>query len=114
MGRQSSTSCAGCEELRQRVLIRSPSEFRKALRVVQANLDDNTIKGVGKTAPEVASDISAMLVTGKWDDYVEYSFECNSCGQHFRLSVETYRGAVGSWDSTANPSWLSRLTVRCR
>jgi hypothetical protein len=40
---------------------------------------------------------STLAANGPWPDVLQYYFHCTACGQSFRLEVETYHGAGGSW-----------------
>ena len=42
--------------------------------------------------------ISKIPDDGPWPDYIEMHFEDAKSGERYRLSVETYHGAGGSWE----------------
>jgi hypothetical protein len=95
---QRTAGCGRCQNLVIDYRIQTPGEFRKALRVVRANLDDRTIVLLGSEESERAFDLTEA---GPWPDFIEHEFQCSSCGQVFRLGVETYHGAGGEWAPVA-------------
>src|SRR5262245_22237978 len=90
--------CERCEELHQRIAIRSPGELTRAIRVIHSNLEDGTLEQARRT--DVGSSTTPFLSvpeSGPWDDILLYDFSCCSCGSRFRLSAETYHGRGGEW-----------------
>ena len=91
-------ACEKCTDLMQAIVVERPSDLEMVLRVVQANLGDGTIVPEplpGSVLPAVA--IEKLNAAGPWPDAIESAFRCTQCGQRFRLGVETYHGAGGSW-----------------
>lgn len=86
--------CPACKDLNIEFQIRFPSDLRKAIAVVSDHLADGTISNVttGDGLP-----FDELVSSGKWDDVLLYHFQCNTCGQLFRLSAETYHGSGGRW-----------------
>jgi hypothetical protein len=86
--------CLSCKDLNIEFRIKLPSDLKKAIAVARDNLADGTIldvtTGDGKPFDELVS-------SEKWDDVLLYHFQCNTCGQRFELSAETYHGSGGSW-----------------
>ena len=71
------------------------------LRVIRANLADGTLldctpRGL---APSVA--FPALLDDGPWPDFATGEFSCARCGERFRLAVDMYHGAGGTWEAVA-------------
>ena len=92
--------CASCDALDIELVIRSPGELAKAIRVVQGNLSDGTleeIEGLGSSNAPFLSDVSEH---GPWPDHMEYHFKCVWCGSRYKLTAETFHGAGGSWSPT--------------
>ena len=91
-------ACDRCEELHLTVAIRTSGELRAAVGVIQANLDDGTLRQESLTAVGASSGpLRRVGEDGTWDDLVWYQFSCRSCGARFELSVETYHGRGGEW-----------------
>ncbi len=91
-------ACEKCNDLMQTIEVQRPSDLEMVLRVVQANLADGTLvpaPSSGSMVPPVA--IEKLNPAGPWPDAIESCFRCTQCGQSFRLGVETYHGAGGSW-----------------
>jgi len=86
--------CSLCQELQVEFAIRTPGELAKAIRVVQANVADGSLK---VESPDRSSPIQDLKADGPWADIISYRFSCAQCGTHFELSAETYHGAGGSW-----------------
>ena len=90
--------CDQCIDLRLTTEIRTPGEFRKALRVIQSNLGDRSIIDITQPAHSPSGKFDDLTESGPWPDYVEHYFECTHCGCRFRLAVDTYHGAGGAWE----------------
>ena len=90
--------CDQCSDLRLTTEIRPPGEFRKALRVIRANLSDGSIDDITQPAHSPLSKFEDLSESGPWPDYVEHYFECTGCGWRFRLAVDTYHGGGGAWE----------------
>jgi len=93
--------CKHCGDVCQVYKIVSPSDLKKAIRVVQDNIADGIV---------IESDFwpqqnlkishepfSGIQVNGPYDDFLIYYFECPECKQLFQLSAETYHGSGGLW-----------------
>ena len=93
--------CEHCLEVNQTIRIDTPRELIKAIRVVRANLADNTIVPSTfwptGTIRFSQTPFDALTEDGPWDDVMCYYFKCPECGKHFKLSAETYHGAGGWW-----------------
>ena len=87
--------CSSCKDLNTEFLIRLPSDLRQAILVTRDNLADGTISDV--TTGGDCKPFDELVSSGKWDDVFLYRFRCNTCGQLFELSAETYHGAGGRW-----------------
>ena len=98
-------SCPRCKELHLRFEIRSPGELAQAVRIVQANLKDETLEQVPREGLGVSTKpFPSLSETGPWDDVLLYEFSCRSCGARFRLSADTYHGQGGDWMPVDEPS----------
>ena len=87
--------CNSCKDLNIEFRIKLPSDLRKAVAVARDNLADGTISDViigGDCKP-----FDELVSSGQWDDVLLYHLKCNTCGQVFELSAETYHGAGGWW-----------------
>lgn len=87
--------CNSCKALNLEFKIKLPSELKKAFAVARDNLADSTISNI--TTGGDCKPFDELVASGKWDDVLRYHFQCNSCGQKFELSAETYHGAGGWW-----------------
>ena len=87
--------CSSCKDLNTEFRIKFPSDLRKAIAVTRDNLADGTISNV--TTAGDCKPFDELVTSGKWDDVLLYHFKCNTCGQLFELSAETYHGAGGWW-----------------
>jgi hypothetical protein len=92
-------SCEKCRELMQTVEVRTPQDFQVVLRVVKANVKDQTIEQHVASAARVVPSITidSLGEGGPWPDVLDEQFRCLTCGQGFRLEAETYHGAGGHW-----------------
>lgn len=95
-------SCEKCRELMQTVEIRTPRDLQMVLRVVKANLQDQTIEQrvapAARVMPSVT--IDSLSEGGSWPDVLDEQFRCLTCGQSFHFEAETYHGAGGHWRPT--------------
>ena len=94
--------CPTCRGYAEVVRIRQPHEYFDLLRQIRTLLQEGTLQlESGNCAlDEVQKDKA-------WPcDHIEHEFSCCSCGQHFRLGVETYHGSGGLWEAVppANPN----------
>ena len=87
--------CSSCKDLNTEFQINLPSDLRKAIAVTRDNLADGTISDI--TMNEDCQPFDELVSSGKWDDVLLYHFKCNTCGQLFELSAETYHGSGGWW-----------------
>jgi len=87
--------CPSCKDLNTEFQIKLPSDLRQAIAVTRDNLADGTISDV--TTGGNCKPFDELVSSGKWDDVLLYRFRCNTCGQLFELSAETYHGAGGRW-----------------
>jgi hypothetical protein len=102
--------CDKCRELYVRFAITYPGELRKAIRIASQNCADGTL--VERVfAPQLGNGASFMEIAagGNWGDFVDFRFECTSCGEKYRLLAETYHGSGGCWEpegADASPEQL--------
>ena len=91
-------ACAKCAELRVEHPVRSPGELRKTISVIRSEIEAGILSEVPADKGIEGSRTSfAQLLGGTSDDVVLCRFRCNSCGQQFRLSCDTYHGSGGTW-----------------
>ena len=89
------TVCNSCKDLNASFQIKLPSDLRQTIAVTRDNLADGTISDV--TTGGDCKPFDELVSSGKLDDVLLYHFKCNTCGQMFELSAETYHGAGGWW-----------------
>ena len=90
--------CETCNDLQVKSEIRTPGEFRKALRIIRNCLTNDAIRDITQPAHSPSGQFEDLSESGPWPDYVEHYFECTNCDWRFRLAVETYHGAGGAWE----------------
>lgn len=79
------------------VSIRSPRELTVLLQHVKRCLSTGVLQQISlPNSLAAAADIAQLPDAGPWPDYVAAYFK-NDQGQHYKLTVETYHGAGGSW-----------------
>jgi hypothetical protein len=89
--------CGKCKDLRTVFPIKLPSDLRQVILLAKQNVADGTISVVESETGQGSKPFDRLSVSGGWDDFVHYVFMCNSCGQRFQLSAETYHGQGGEW-----------------
>ena len=78
--------------------IRTPQEFTRVLREIKHALASGKLRQVRPAQAAFAmDDITSVNEDGPWPDYVEAYFEDVSTRAVYKLAVETYHGAGGSW-----------------
>jgi hypothetical protein len=75
--------------------IRSPRELASSIKVIKSNISEGTLRE-GEGAQDIFDEIEEIE---NWPDILNNEFHCQTCDQRFLLSVETYHGAGGFWDS---------------
>jgi hypothetical protein len=75
--------------------IRTSQELESVIKVIKANIRDGTIKEVDV----VNNPLNEIETNKNWPDLFHNKFQCQTCNQRFILSVETYHGRGGFWDS---------------
>lgn len=86
--------CTACRPLDLELMIRTPGELAKAIRVAQDNLEDGTLI---ELASEWSPPVRTVAPDGPWGDFLLWDFRCNTCNATYRLTAETYHGQGGSW-----------------
>jgi hypothetical protein len=94
----SNAVCQACVDLCEGFAIATPGQLSQAIRVVKANLADETLSDITQPAHSPSGRFADLTEKGPWPDYVEHYFKCNTCGLGFRLSVDTYHGVGGDWE----------------
>ena len=89
--------CEKCKDLKTVFPIKLPSELKQAIIIAKQNVADGTISVVARETDQWSKPFDQLSVSCGWDDLVHYVLACNSCGQRFQLSAETYHGAGGEW-----------------
>jgi predicted RNA-binding Zn-ribbon protein involved in translation (DUF1610 family) len=92
-------SCASCDDLCQRVAIRTPGQLEKVVRVARANIEDGTIVEIANG--EESTPLSTLTRDGTLPDIIRTEFRCAECGEVFLLRCETYHGSGGSWSAAS-------------
>ena len=92
-------SCDRCNDLCIIYPIRTPGELKKALVVVADNLRDGTLGELPAHPPifDLSVPFASVVAGTARPDLIAYRFCCNSCGETFSLTAETYHGSGGSW-----------------
>jgi hypothetical protein len=80
-----------------KIEIRSPGELSKIIAAAKTAVETGDLRPVKTTESPFATDISEVGADGPWPDYLELHFE-DRAGRRYKLVVETYHGAGGSWE----------------
>lgn len=94
-------ACANCENYMPRIRIGTPEHLTKAINLAKIAVDAGVLAEIPHDG-KWGAHFSVVDADGPWDDIMVHGFTCNSCGQEFRLSAETYRGRGGSWEPVLN------------
>jgi len=77
--------------------ISSPTELTEILRNAKQCIADGTLQQIKPgNAPFAVDDLTVVPDEGPWPDYLEAHFVDHN-GRRYKLIVETYHGAGGSW-----------------
>lgn len=78
--------------------ILTPNDYYEVLEMVHCHLLDGTLILITGT-----SSLEDIQPGKPWPaDYIEHVFGCSGCTRRFRLAVETYHGAGGTWAALSN------------
>ena len=79
--------------------IDKPAELARLIREIKAAIIAGLLDEVRPDPFQYATEvtISAISESGPWPDYLELRFRIRGTGQLYRLAVEAYHGAGGSW-----------------
>ena len=91
-------TCPRCENMDQRVPIRTPGELIKVVRTVRQALSDGDIEQIDAGPMAGVIPFNELSEQGPHDDVILYRFQCPSCGQNYVLGAVTWNGTGGSWD----------------
>ena len=92
------TDCVVCASLREEYSIGNAKILGKSIRLIKANILDQTIVEVDSLQPFAPDSFASFCDSKTWPDYINCLFRCTSCGMLFRLEAETYHGSGGSWE----------------
>ena len=92
-------ACDRCNDLCITYPIRTLGELKKAIVVVADNLEDGTLEELPENPPifDPSVPFASVVAEKARPDILAYRFRCNSCGEVFSLTAETYHGSGGSW-----------------
>lgn len=91
-------TCARCQNMDQRVPIRTPGELFKVVRTVRQAVSDGDIQQIDAGPMKGVVSFDDLSEAGPQDDVLLYRFRCPSCDQNFVLGAVTWNGTGGSWD----------------
>lgn len=95
--------CQRCVALTTEYRIVSPDDLRNAIAIASDHIAAGILHQPSTPGGYVSSTPFQEVAAGAaWDDIVSYYFQCNACGQVFRLGAETYHGGGGSWQAVAS------------
>jgi hypothetical protein len=94
--------CAACGEVAPDQTIRTPQDLWSLVEALRSNLGagvlrENPLWPLNKPRRDKRPFVELRQEEPWPDDYLEYHFVCTSCGDRFRLAVETYHGSGGKW-----------------
>jgi len=86
--------CDKCKGFSERFKIKGAREYLDLVRQLEELVAASTFWIVQGTCP-----LNEVFKVQKWaDDVIIHTFECSHCGQRFKLAVDTYHGAGGTWE----------------
>jgi hypothetical protein len=94
--------CRSCAPFETPLPIRGAAEFEGVVERVRQAVADGVLQ-YDAYDPDLAfagqPSFLSLDLGGPWPDVARYHFSCMSCGQLFRLAVETYHGTGGRWSA---------------
>jgi hypothetical protein len=79
--------------------IRSPQQLTSVLRDLKRALADGSLRQFSPAdAAFAVADLNVVSDDGPWPDYLEAFFTDPNTGERYKLTVETYHGAGGTWE----------------
>jgi hypothetical protein len=84
-------------DLKRRIMISSPADLSAILAMIRASVSGGHLTEAHRQGCAVTrSDVADLPAGGPWPDVVDAVFR-DRAGRRYRLLVETYHGAGGSW-----------------
>lgn len=84
-------------DLKRRITISSPADLGAVLAMIRASVSSGQLTEAHRQGSTVTgSNVADVPADGPWPDFIDVEFT-DRAGHRYRLSVETYHGAGGSW-----------------
>ena len=79
--------------------IRTPSDLAVLIREIKGAVAAGILRQMRPDPSPFATDVevSELAEDGPWPDYLEMRFAVQGARTQFKLAVETYHGAGGTW-----------------
>src|SRR4051812_23168754 len=91
--------CSHCDGFLERRVVNSPYEYRDLVRQILGIIEQGTFRLVSGT-----SRLEEILSCKVWPgDVITQLLECTTCLRRFQLSIETYHGSGGAWETVTLP-----------
>ena len=98
--------CEKCKSVQKNIRIRSPQDLKEIIDITRILVNDKVLivldDNSNKSNESSCTPFNNLPNEGPWDDYLKYIFKCVYCGKMFLLSVETYHGTGGRWETLKN------------
>lgn len=95
-------ACRNCAPFETPLPIHGPADFEGIVERVRQAVADEVLE-YDPHQPDanfaVQPSFLSLDLGGPWPDTARYHFSCASCGQPFRLSLDTFHGTGGRWSS---------------
>jgi len=86
--------CRQCDQLSEKIEIRSPEEYHRLKEQASLLLKDGKM-----ILPRATCDMEDIVEGKPWPaDILQHDFRCAFCGRTFRLFADTYHGR-GLWEA---------------
>ena len=86
-------------QLEGKIEIRSPRDLQRVIKELKQAVKEGTFRQQRPRGWPFAAKmpVEDLSLEGPWPDHIELYFTDNKTGRRFKLEVETYHGAGGSW-----------------
>ncbi|OEU64549.1 MAG: hypothetical protein BA867_05750 [Desulfobacterales bacterium S5133MH16] len=91
--------CKSCRKLNTHIIIRTPHDLKRVLKMVNKHVADGTVCVLQKKTPR-SNPFNWVRPDGPWTKDLEYLFRCNTCYMEFGLSSRPFRLDVGPFVGT--------------
>jgi len=86
-------NCEQCRSLRQKKLVKNPSEFSILVKRIKAEVANGNLIALPPNDDCFQEEFHLVPNKAPWSDIVLNYFKCSNCNTGFKLFADTYHGS---------------------